>query len=405
MRLSLTILFLLTLTHCFGQSLRSVDKKLADVYENVPERYTSNQKEARMELFERLLMKYTRQLPKTISYPFKNLSETSAVYISTSDDGNLRIYSYDRHRRRSMPWFNNVYQYGFNGKENDNEVKGTGNQLDFGARIYDPRIGRWLSTDPLQQKYPDFTPYNFVANNPIYLVDPDGKVIRIHYMEGGKNKYYTYKPGIKPSTNNTFVQQVHEAVSSAMKSDGSRTLQKISDSKRVVTINQIFNDDDKTDYNRHTFNGNKYDDVYINWDAKSALRTTTGGGMTPANGLLHEGVHALRMINADTKAKVDAMQKDLLPNGTPYDNNEEQRVIQQVEIPYTIQSNLNAPLNINSTPQIEGIRHDHSGTPYKAKGVNSITPTDGSKQRGQSEPLKEPTAAADHTSVAKPLHP
>lgn len=55
------------------------------------------------------------------------------------------------------------YRFGFNGKENDNEVKGTGNQLDFGARIYDPRLGRWLSLDPLQAKYPGFSPYNYVV--------------------------------------------------------------------------------------------------------------------------------------------------------------------------------------------------------------------------------------------------
>ena len=34
------------------------------------------------------------------------------------------------------------YRYGFNGKENDNEVKGEGNQQDYGLRIYDPRLGR-----------------------------------------------------------------------------------------------------------------------------------------------------------------------------------------------------------------------------------------------------------------------
>ncbi len=41
------------------------------------------------------------------------------------------------------------YRYGFNGKENDNEVKGTGAQYDYGFRIYDPRLGRFLSVDPL----------------------------------------------------------------------------------------------------------------------------------------------------------------------------------------------------------------------------------------------------------------
>ena len=51
------------------------------------------------------------------------------------------------------------YRYGFNGKENDNNVKGEGNQQDYGMRIYDPRVGRFLSIDPLQTKYPELTPY------------------------------------------------------------------------------------------------------------------------------------------------------------------------------------------------------------------------------------------------------
>jgi len=50
------------------------------------------------------------------------------------------------------------YRYGFNGKENDNEVKGNGNQQDYGMRIYDPRPGKFLSTDPLSNKYPMLTP-------------------------------------------------------------------------------------------------------------------------------------------------------------------------------------------------------------------------------------------------------
>ncbi len=39
------------------------------------------------------------------------------------------------------------YRYGFNGKEKDDEVKGEGNSLDFGARMYDSRLGRFLSID------------------------------------------------------------------------------------------------------------------------------------------------------------------------------------------------------------------------------------------------------------------
>jgi len=73
------------------------------------------------------------------------------------------------------------YRYGFNGKEKAREI--TSDDYDFGARIYDPRIGRFLSVDPLQTKYPDVSPYLFAANNPIVNIDQDGKyALFIHYM-------------------------------------------------------------------------------------------------------------------------------------------------------------------------------------------------------------------------------
>ena len=70
------------------------------------------------------------------------------------------------------------YRYGFNGMEKDDEVKNSpGTSYDFGARMYDPRIGRWLSRDPLEPKYVNLTPYNYVANTPIFAYDPDGELI------------------------------------------------------------------------------------------------------------------------------------------------------------------------------------------------------------------------------------
>ena len=67
-----------------------------------------------------------------------------------------------------------TYRYGFNGKENDNEVKGTGNQQDYGMRIYDPRVGRFLSVDASTKKFPGLTPYQFSSNTPIQAIDLDG---------------------------------------------------------------------------------------------------------------------------------------------------------------------------------------------------------------------------------------
>src|SRR5882757_6334042 len=66
------------------------------------------------------------------------------------------------------------YRYGFNGKENDNEVKGIGDQIDYGMRVYDPRIGKWFSPDPLEAKYAMNSPYSFASNNPELFIDKDG---------------------------------------------------------------------------------------------------------------------------------------------------------------------------------------------------------------------------------------
>ncbi len=72
-------------------------------------------------------------------------------------------------------WSSDSYKFGFNGKEKDDEVSGTGNQYDYGFRIYNPRIGKFLSEDPLTKSFPMLTPYQFASNSPIASIDLDGK--------------------------------------------------------------------------------------------------------------------------------------------------------------------------------------------------------------------------------------
>ncbi|SHN29634.1 RHS repeat-associated core domain-containing protein [Chitinophaga sp. CF418] len=71
-------------------------------------------------------------------------------------------------------WSLGSYRYGFNGKENDNEVKGEGNQQDYGMRVYDPRLGKFLSVDPLFKSYPWNSTYAYAENRVIDGVDLDG---------------------------------------------------------------------------------------------------------------------------------------------------------------------------------------------------------------------------------------
>jgi RHS repeat-associated protein len=71
--------------------------------------------------------------------------------------------------------FASPHRFGFNGQEKDNEVIGVGNSYDFLFRIFDPRLGRFLSTDPLKSVYPWNTPYAFAENRPIDGIDLEGK--------------------------------------------------------------------------------------------------------------------------------------------------------------------------------------------------------------------------------------
>jgi RHS repeat-associated protein len=67
-------------------------------------------------------------------------------------------------------------KYKFTGKERDKE---TGYDY-FGARYFDSRIGRWLRVDPLFDKHPEWSPYNYVLNNPLKIIDPDGKQVSVN---------------------------------------------------------------------------------------------------------------------------------------------------------------------------------------------------------------------------------
>ncbi|MFN8923345.1 MAG: RHS repeat-associated core domain-containing protein, partial [Sphingobacteriia bacterium] len=64
-------------------------------------------------------------------------------------------------------------RFGFSGKENDTD---RGPQLiqDYGFRLYNPALGRFLTVDPLMREYPWYTPYQFAGNKPINSIDRDG---------------------------------------------------------------------------------------------------------------------------------------------------------------------------------------------------------------------------------------
>ncbi|EJF55171.1 RHS repeat-associated core domain protein, partial [Saprospira grandis DSM 2844] len=87
------------------------------------------------------------------------------------------------------------YRFGFNGKEDDRDW-GTQNIQDYGFRLYNPSIGKFLSVDPLSPDYPWYTPYQFAGNKPIWAVDLDGleeKIVTLYTKEDGSYDRYKTK--------------------------------------------------------------------------------------------------------------------------------------------------------------------------------------------------------------------
>ena len=90
------------------------------------------------------------------------------------------------------------YPYGFNGKEENEELEL--NWLDFGARNYDATLGRWMNIDPLAEDMRRHSPYTYGFDNPIYYVDPDGMMPFGFDNKNDNNYNFNYEPRYIAST-------------------------------------------------------------------------------------------------------------------------------------------------------------------------------------------------------------
>ena len=125
----------------------------------------------------------------------------SSSYITNLDGEVVQHIEYVPFGEVFMEERNNIWNtpYLFNAKEFDEE---TGLYY-YGARYYDPRLSLWMSTDQLQEKYPNNSTYCYTHNNPIVYQDPNGKdAILIVYPDYSINLYNT------PEINIPFIGKI-----------------------------------------------------------------------------------------------------------------------------------------------------------------------------------------------------
>jgi RHS repeat-associated protein len=98
-----------------------------------------------------------------------------------------------------------ISNYKFTGYEQDDEA-GL-NLYHANARGYDPVLGRFMQIDPYAAKYPNLSPYSYVANNPLVFVDPTGMVIEICNGSGDERNCVTYEAGMEYEGDDQFISQ------------------------------------------------------------------------------------------------------------------------------------------------------------------------------------------------------
>ncbi len=124
-------------------------------------------KKERLRLTKNALFKLKMQKTALFQYSSNPYSQSVTATLCKPPFGMLikeRAYSSDS------------YRFGFNGMEKVDEVSGEANNLDFGARIYDSRLGRFFSADPRGAEHFWHSSYSFAANSPIYYIDNNGEI-------------------------------------------------------------------------------------------------------------------------------------------------------------------------------------------------------------------------------------
>jgi len=220
----------------------------------------------------------------------------------------------------------NGYRYGFNGMEKDDEIKNIeGSNLDFDSRMYDSRLGRWMSVDPAARSFPSMSPFIGMGDNPIYLIDQDGEYIIIHYKNiFGKEKSVLYSPGEKHVRLNRFVKQTEKALNYTHAKDSKGVITRLAnDTKNMVDLYEAPGETAKSD----PYSSKVTYDPFVGLAVLNENREYEGQITSAALNLYHDLAHKFNQYYDPEylKRRIEIVED--------YDNAEEEYVIKNFEVP------------------------------------------------------------------------
>ena len=196
-------------------------------------------------------------------------------------------------------WESNSFQpYLYNGKEID--LMHDLEWYDYGARMYESGLCRFMTMDPLCEKYYNISPYAYCANNPIKYIDPDGNLI-------------VFAKGVSDSFRNNFAKAVRYLNSHGC----GGMLKALNDSKNTYYISESADGNNSFDYKKRV----------ISWSSQNGLKTTEEKYLSPTTLLNHEIDHALEYDKSpNSYIKNIKLYNDSHPDNL-YNSPEEKRVI------------------------------------------------------------------------------
>ncbi|MGB3869378.1 MAG: RHS repeat-associated core domain-containing protein, partial [Flavobacteriales bacterium] len=239
------------------------------------------------------------------------------------------------------------YRFGFNGKENDNEVYGaTGTFQDYGERAYDTRVGRFFSVDPIANDYPWYSPYQFAGNKPIWAVDLDGleEFFRTDFYVNGE----------------FWKTELNVASDAGMYANGLSNVQRVHNSRADITGNEVV-----VTYTGSTMGANVLTDqenavVHRRTVDVNGKVTQYGVGSSPPGYKAFEQTTQSKSNLDDVKERVNNKDLEIRHLGDTKTFNENKGVAPDIQL----------PVGLNAVPKLLKDRKDAEG--HMVGGANTF---------------------------------